>query len=124
MERSKGRPNDDARDYIEALGLFKVSEREAEVARLLTWHFKNRAIAEHLGNSVNTVKTHVCHLLTKLQCADRGEAAGEARRIVREWREARERQRRAQSANLKLVKRRKGQPPGRAAEPDGPAPNA
>ena len=123
MLRSKGRPNDDIRDYVEALAPapYEVTEREAEVARLLTWHFSSPQIAEELGISISTAKAHVGQLLLKFRCEDRGMVAGEVRRIVREFREARDRRLRAKQANLRIVRRKKDAPLGRAANGKRPA---
>jgi len=104
--RSKGKPNDDVREYIEVLAPLKVTEREAEVARLVAWHFDNAEIADELRISLSTVKSHVGRLLLKLQTENRGVLAGEVRRILREYRDVRDRQRRAKAPNLSLVKRK------------------
>ncbi|HWN26474.1 MAG TPA: LuxR C-terminal-related transcriptional regulator, partial [Actinomycetospora sp.] len=49
-----------------------LSGREVEVLRLLADGASNRAVADLLVLSENTVKTHVRHLLTKLGAASRG----------------------------------------------------
>ena len=43
-----------------------LTQREAEVGRLLAAGFSNAAIAHQLTISVDTVKTHVRHILSKL----------------------------------------------------------
>ncbi|GHO44000.1 hybrid sensor histidine kinase/response regulator transcription factor [Ktedonospora formicarum] len=53
---------------IAALGL---TEREREVVRLMSEGLTNRAIAERLLISIETVKTHVQHIMRKLQAKDR-----------------------------------------------------
>ncbi|MFJ4670709.1 response regulator [Kitasatospora purpeofusca] len=50
-----------------------VTPREREVLRLVARGLPNHAIAEHLGLSVATVKTHVRRLLAKLHAHDRAQ---------------------------------------------------
>ncbi|MFJ6569385.1 response regulator [Streptomyces sp. NPDC091292] len=50
-----------------------VTPREREVLRLVARGLPNRMIAEHLGLSVATVKTHVGRLLAKLHAHDRAQ---------------------------------------------------
>ncbi|RME81229.1 MAG: DNA-binding response regulator [Caldilineae bacterium] len=52
-----------------------LSEREMEVLRLIVAGYSNEAIAEALTISLPTVKTHVRHILEKLNVADRTQAA-------------------------------------------------
>lgn len=104
--REKGRPDDDVRDYIQVLAPFKVTEREAEVARLIAWGFENAEIAEALHITLSTVKRHVEHLLLKLGIERRGILCGEVRLIVRAYRAECEQQRKAATA-LRLVRERK-----------------
>ena len=58
-----------------------LSERELEVLRLIADGLANAAIAERLVLSEKTVKGHVSNILSKLQLADRTQAA------VFAWRE-------------------------------------
>lgn len=58
-----------------------LSERELDVLRLLAAGKTNREIAEELILSVSTVKTHVEHVLAKLEVADRTQAAVKATRL-------------------------------------------
>jgi len=57
-----------------------LSAREVEVLRLLGAGASNQAIAEQLIISLNTVKTHVRSVMTKLGARSRGEAVAIARR--------------------------------------------
>ena len=56
-------------------GLGQLTNRELEVMRLIADGFSNAVIAERLGISEGTVKTHVSSLLGKLQLSDRTQAA-------------------------------------------------
>jgi DNA-binding NarL/FixJ family response regulator len=58
-----------------------LSERELEVLRLLAAGKTNREIAQDLILSVSTVKTHVEHIIAKLEVADRTQAAVKATRL-------------------------------------------
>jgi RNA polymerase sigma factor (sigma-70 family) len=58
-----------------ALLLRTLSEREREVLRLIAEGFTNAQIAEQLVISERTVKSHVNNILSKLQVADRTQAA-------------------------------------------------
>jgi DNA-binding NarL/FixJ family response regulator len=53
----------------------ELTDRERDVLRLLVRGRRNREIAEELGISEGTVKTHVGNILLKLGAADRTEAA-------------------------------------------------
>jgi DNA-binding NarL/FixJ family response regulator len=52
-----------------------LSEREAEVLRLVAAGCSNRQIGEELSISLNTVDRHVSNILTKVGAANRAEAA-------------------------------------------------
>ncbi|MFD7640574.1 response regulator [Kitasatospora sp. NPDC059795] len=56
-----------------ALDLAGLTPREREVLRLVARGLPNAAIAEHLGLSIATVKTHVRRLLAKLHAHDRAQ---------------------------------------------------
>lgn len=65
-----------------ALGMIKSTEltpREIQVLRLLTTGVGNDEIAETLNISLNTVKTHIQHLLDKTGFANRTQLAIQAR---------------------------------------------
>lgn len=53
----------------------ELSEREMEVLSLIARGYTNHQIAEELVISVGTVKGHVSNILSKLQLADRTQAA-------------------------------------------------
>ena len=59
-----------------------LSEREREVLALLAEGLGNREIGERLFISESTVKTHVRHVLDKLQTCNRAEAAAFAARYL------------------------------------------
>ncbi len=52
-----------------------LTPREREVLSLLTEGMSNQRIADELGVSIGTVKTHICNVLSKLHMADRLQAA-------------------------------------------------
>jgi LuxR family maltose regulon positive regulatory protein len=56
-----------------------LSERERDVLRLLAAGAANQDIADTLVVSIHTVKTHVAHILAKLNAANRTEAVARAR---------------------------------------------
>ncbi|RLC60804.1 MAG: hypothetical protein DRI80_10190 [Chloroflexota bacterium] len=58
-----------------------LTPRELEVLRLLAAGASNRAIAERLFISQNTVKTHVARILRKLDASSRTEAVARAREL-------------------------------------------
>jgi LuxR family maltose regulon positive regulatory protein len=58
-----------------------LSGRELEVLQLLADGRSNRAIAEELVVTVDTVKRHVSHLLDKLGAANRTQAVTRARQL-------------------------------------------
>ncbi len=55
-----------------------LSDRELEVLRLLPSGASNKAIANQLGLSENTVKSHISHIFAKLGVQSRAEAVSEA----------------------------------------------
>lgn len=57
-----------------AAGLAELTDREEEVLRQLSKGLSNAEIAEVLFVSETTVKTHVSHILTKLELRDRVQA--------------------------------------------------
>jgi len=58
-----------------ALPPLSLTNREREVLRLLVDGATNRAIAGKLSVSIETVKSHVHHIMQKLQVKDRTQAA-------------------------------------------------
>jgi DNA-binding NarL/FixJ family response regulator len=57
-----------------ALLLAQLTEREGEILRLIAAGHSNAEIAESLVVAVHTVKTHVAHVLGKLEVRDRTQA--------------------------------------------------
>jgi len=53
----------------------ELTDREIEVLNLLAQGASNPQIAEELFITINTVKTHISHILTKLQLENRTQAA-------------------------------------------------
>lgn len=58
-----------------------LTTRELEVLELLAAGKPNRAIAEELVITLDTVKRHVSHLFTKLEVANRTQAVARAREV-------------------------------------------
>jgi PAS domain S-box-containing protein len=56
----------------------QLSAREREVLRLLACGWSNREIGAELHLSPGTIKNHVAHILSKLDCVDRTQAAARA----------------------------------------------
>ncbi len=59
----------------------QLSERETAVLKLMARGFSNRQIANELWISEPTVKTHVSHILRKMEMTDRTKAVVEAMRL-------------------------------------------
>jgi LuxR family maltose regulon positive regulatory protein len=59
----------------------RLSERELEVLRLMARGASNQVIADQLVITVGTVKSHINHILGKLEARNRTEAVARAR----EW---------------------------------------
>ena len=57
----------------------QLSERELEVLRLMARGASNQEIAEQLVITVGTVKSHINHILGKLEAHNRTEAVARAR---------------------------------------------
>ena len=58
-----------------------LSPRELEVLRLLATGTTNRAIANELVVTLDTVKRHLSHLFGKLEVANRTQAVARAREL-------------------------------------------
>ncbi len=58
-----------------AIGGESFTQREMEVLSLIAHHMTNKEIAEELGISEKTVKTHVSNILSKLGVSSRADAA-------------------------------------------------
>lgn len=58
-----------------------LSQREREVLRLMAQGASNQAIAEQLVITVGTVKSHINHILMKLEASNRTEAVARARQL-------------------------------------------
>ena len=56
----------------------ELSPRELEVLSLVSEGFSNQKIAEKLGISAETVKSHIRHIMKKLVVSDRTQAAVKA----------------------------------------------
>lgn len=63
------------RSTIYAAGQETLSEREVEVLRLVAQGYSNPQIAEELYISINTVKSHIKNILTKLNLDNRTQVA-------------------------------------------------
>jgi NarL family two-component system response regulator LiaR len=61
-----------------AKGVVALSPRETEVLRLVADGLSNQKIAQRLGLGLETVKTHMRHIMEKLAVSDRTEAAVKA----------------------------------------------
>jgi len=69
------------RDAPRAEGTARLTERELEVLRLVARGMSNRAVAESLFLSENTVKNHVRNILDKLEAHSRMEAVVKASKV-------------------------------------------
>lgn len=69
IQELHGTPSDDVNPFTE------LTDREMEVLKLIASGMSNTSIAEQLVISEHTVKGHVSNILSKLQVADRTQAA-------------------------------------------------
>jgi DNA-binding CsgD family transcriptional regulator len=65
----------------QAVTTLNISPRELEVLREMVAGRSNQEIADRLGVSLNTVKSHVARLLEKLGAKRRGDAVARAREL-------------------------------------------
>lgn len=59
----------------------EITEREMIILRHLAEGLSNKELGDHLSISVNTVKTHLKHIFSKLDVKNRTEASAKARRL-------------------------------------------
>jgi DNA-binding CsgD family transcriptional regulator len=78
IARPAPRPFDGNPQAVATLG---ISARELEVLEQIVAGRSNQEIADGLGVSLNTVKTHVARLLDKLGAKRRGDAVARAREL-------------------------------------------
>ena len=79
---SSGRATAEAPSKLDlAMVVEQLSEREAEVLRLVAEGLPNKEIASTMGISLHTVKTHVSVILHKLAVSNRTGAVGIAREL-------------------------------------------
>ena len=76
---SDGEPKDVAKSTFQADHGAPLSQREMDVLRLMAEGASNQAIADRLVISVGTVKSHINHILNKLNASNRTEAVARAR---------------------------------------------
>lgn len=72
---------DEFHQNIKALEYLGISEREMDVLKLISEGYSNKQIANQLYISVNTVKTHVSNLLSKLDANRRTQAIKKAKSL-------------------------------------------
>ena len=70
-----------AGDRLAGVGTAQLTPREREIMRLIDQGMSNKDIARHLGIGVATAKSHVHHILEKLQVRGRSQAAARLRQI-------------------------------------------
>jgi len=79
----KGTANEDPGDYYEALRPYGITKREAQVARLLSWHHTYAEIAEVVNRSESEVKRRARNLRMKLGANNKRELGNRVRRATR-----------------------------------------
>ena len=72
LKHASGQPSSDTREED------ALTEREIEVLRILAQGASNPQIARELNITVNTVKSHISHILSKLELENRTQAAAYA----------------------------------------------
>lgn len=68
-----------AGERVAGHGTAQLTPREREIMRLIDQGMSNKDIARHLGIGVATAKSHVHHILEKLQVSRRSQAAARLR---------------------------------------------
>jgi two-component system NarL family response regulator len=63
-----------ARQLAQRIGADELTERESEIMKCIARGKSNKEIADELGISEGTIKSHVNHILSKLGAADRTQA--------------------------------------------------
>ena len=66
LEKSRDEAKDEVLNQHAAGQLASLTERESQIARMVSRGMLNRDIAEHLGIAVRTVKLHRMHMMRKL----------------------------------------------------------
>jgi DNA-binding NarL/FixJ family response regulator len=74
LQMMQHQPSIDSSKKQEALDLFKLSEREREILKLLSEGLDNKEIGVRIGISPNTVKKHCSNIYTKLHVSSKSQA--------------------------------------------------
>jgi DNA-binding NarL/FixJ family response regulator len=69
------RTGGDAQEHLDSGAVERLTTREREVLRLVAQGKTNAEVAHDLLVSVATVKTHIEHIIAKLEVSDRTQAA-------------------------------------------------
>ncbi len=74
LQMIQQQPVMDVNKKEEALDVFKLSEREKEILKLLSEGLDNKEIGSSIGISPNTVKKHCSNIYTKLHVSSKSQA--------------------------------------------------
>ena len=74
LQMMQQQPAMDTAKKDEALDIFKLSEREKEILKLLSEGLDNKEIGARIGISPNTVKKHCSNIYTKLHVSSKSQA--------------------------------------------------